>query len=156
PLTVTAIDANKVYGQPNPAFAASYSGFANGDTAASLGGTLTFSTPATTTSPVGSYPVTPSGVTSANYSITFASGTLTVTPASASASNTSVVSSGDPTVYGQAVTFTATVSAVAPATGTPTGTVSFFDGTTLLSTAPLSGGTATLTTSALSAGSHSI
>src|SRR5581483_5899215 len=39
---------------------------------------------------------------------------------------------------------------------TPTGTVTFKDGTATLGTAPLSGGTATLTTSALSIGSHSI
>jgi hypothetical protein len=44
-------------------------------------GALTFSTPASTTSPVGNYPITPSGLTSTNYAITFVSGTLTVTPA---------------------------------------------------------------------------
>jgi hypothetical protein len=156
PLTVTAINASKVQGQPNPAFAASYNGFVNGDTAPSLGGTLTFSTPATASSPVGSYAVTPSGLSSANYTISFVSGTLTVTPASASASSTSVVSSGNPSVYGQAVIFTVTVSAVAPATGTPTGTVSVMDGATLLGTATLGGGTAAVTTSALAAGSHNI
>jgi hypothetical protein len=81
PLTVTANDATKVFGQPNPTFTASYSGFVNGDTAASLGGTLVFSTPATTTSPVGTYTITPSGLTSTNYTISFVSGTLTITAA---------------------------------------------------------------------------
>jgi hypothetical protein len=156
PLTVAAIDTSRVYGQPNPTFAASFNGLANGDSPASLGGTLTFSTPATISSPVGTYPVTPGGLTSTDYAITFVPGTLTVTPATVGATSTSVVSSGDPSVYGQAVTFTATVRAVAPAAGTPTGMVSFLDGTTLLGTATLSGGTATLTTSALSAGSHTI
>jgi streptogramin lyase len=62
-------------------------------------------------------------------------------------------SSGSPAVFGQAVTFTATVSATnAPVT--PTGTVSFFDGTMLLGTAMLSGGMATYSTAALNAGDH--
>lgn len=69
---------------------------------------------------------------------------------------TSLASSANPSVFGQAVTFTATVSATAPAAGTPTGSVQFFDGATSLGTATLSGGQATLTTSTLSVGSHSI
>ncbi|MES4892200.1 Ig-like domain repeat protein [Streptomyces sp. NPDC096012] len=57
--------------------------------------------------------------------------------ASASLTSTTVTSSPDPSVTGQAVAFTATVSPVPPAAGTPTGTVTFFfrDGTS--STAPL-------------------
>jgi Big-like domain-containing protein len=70
------------------------------------------------------------------------------------ASTTSVVSSVNPSALGQAVKFTATVK---PATsGTPTGTVTFNDGTTVLGTGKLSGGKATLTTSGLALGSHSI
>jgi hypothetical protein len=83
PLTVTANDATRAFGQANPAFTARYSGFVNGDGPGSLGGTLSFSTAATADSPPGSYAITPGGLTSANYSITFASGTLTVTPAGA-------------------------------------------------------------------------
>jgi hypothetical protein len=156
PLTVTAVSTSKVYGQPNPTFTASFNGLVNGDSIVSLGGALTFSTPATTGSPVGTYPVTPGGLTSANYNIAFVQGTLTVTSPTAGASSTSVVSSATPSVYGQSVTFTATVTAVAPVVGTPTGSVSFLDGTTLLGTSTLSGGTASLTTSGLSAGSHTI
>ena len=133
-LTVTANDATRAYGQANPAFTATFSGFVNGDTASSLGGILSFTTPATAASPAGNYPVTPGGLTSGNYSIAFADGSLTVTAAPLSASSTSVVSSVSPSLYGQAVTFTATVSAVAPATGTPTGTVTFVDGATDLAT----------------------
>jgi hypothetical protein len=153
PLTVTAINASKVQGQPNPVFTASYGGFVNGDSAASLGGALTFTTPATDSSPVGTYVVSPSGLNSTNYSITFVSGTLTVTSPLASATSTIIVSSGDPSVYGQAVTFTATVSA---ATGTPTGVISFLDSGNLLGTASLAGGTAALTIASLTAGSHTI
>ena len=65
-----------------------------------------------------------------------------------------LASSGGSAVYGQSVSFIATVGAVA---GTPSGTVTFSDGTTPLATVPLDGsGTATFTTSALSFGSHSI
>ncbi len=55
-------------------------------------------------------------------------------------------------VYGQSVSLIATVSTVV---GSPTGTVTFFDGATRLATVPLDGsGKAMLTTSALSSGSH--
>jgi hypothetical protein len=77
-LTVTANDATKIQGEANPAFTVSYSGFVLGDGPGVLGGTLSFSTPATTTSPPGSYAITSAGLTSGNYAITFVSGTLTV------------------------------------------------------------------------------
>ena len=51
------------------------------DTAASLTGTLAFSTSAATTSPVGAYGVTPGGQTSSNYTITYVAGTLDITQA---------------------------------------------------------------------------
>ena len=64
---------------------------------------------------------------------------------------TTVASSANPSVYGQSVTFTATV------TGTgATGTVTFEDGSTTLGSATLSSGTATYSTSTLSVSSHSI
>lgn len=78
-LTVSAENKTKVYGEANPAFTVSYSGFVNGDTAANLGGTLVFDTSATVASPVGTYDVTPKGLTSSNYAITFNKGTLTIT-----------------------------------------------------------------------------
>ncbi len=70
---------------------------------------------------------------------------------------TTVVSSANPSLFGLSVTFTATVSANAPGSGTPTGSVTFMDGTTNLGTATLSGGSASFTTtSALAIGSHKI
>jgi len=81
PLTVTAYNASRAYGGANPAFSATDSGFVNGDTAASLSGTLVCTTAATASSPVGSYPVNCNGVSSSNYAIIFAPGTLTITPA---------------------------------------------------------------------------
>jgi hypothetical protein len=80
-LTIAANDASKTYGDFNPAFTATYTGLAAGDTAASLSGLLSFTTAATATSTPGSYAITPAGVTSPNYVITFADGTLTVTRA---------------------------------------------------------------------------
>src|SRR5260370_41831549 len=62
----------------------------------------------------------------------------------------------NPAVFGQLVTFTATVNVNSPGAGTPTGTVNFFDGITLLGPGTLSGGVATFSTSALAVGSHSI
>ena len=53
---MTADDAARAYGQPNPAFSATYAGLVNGDTPASLGGALTFATPAAAASPVGHLP----------------------------------------------------------------------------------------------------
>ena len=72
------------------------------------------------------------------------------------ATTTSLSSNHNPSLSGQSVVFTATVSVVAPGSGTPTGTVTFYDGTTSLGTGTLSGGIATFSTSSLSAGSHTI
>jgi hypothetical protein len=80
-LTVTANNASRTYGAANPAFTVSYATFLNGDTAASLGGTLTCATTAAATSVPGSYPITCSGQTSTNYTITYVAGALTVTQA---------------------------------------------------------------------------
>jgi hypothetical protein len=83
PLTVSADDKSKAYGAPLPSFTASYNGLVNGDTPASLTGTLAFATTATARSHVagGPYPILLSGLTSTDYTITFQPGKLTVTPA---------------------------------------------------------------------------
>jgi len=61
-------------------------------------------------------------------------------------------SSANSPVYGQALTFTATVTPVAPATGTPSGTVTFKDSGTTLGTGTLNAqGIAAFTTNRLSA-----
>ena len=78
---------------------------------------------------------------------------LTVSKASTA---TSLSSSANPSIINQAVTFTATVSAVAPGAGAPTGSVTFSDGATSLGSASLVNGQASLTTSTLAVGSHSI
>jgi hypothetical protein len=68
--------------------------------------------------------------------------------------STKVVSSLNPSTSGTKVTFTATVKS--STTGTPTGSVSFYDGTTKLGTASLSGGVAGYSTSTLSVATHNI
>jgi RHS repeat-associated protein len=66
-------------------------------------------------------------------------------------STTTLASSPNPSTSGQSVTLTATV------TGTsPTGTVTFNDGSTTLGTATISSGSASLSTALLTAGSHSV
>ena len=67
--------------------------------------------------------------------------------------STAVVSSLNPSMLGQAVTFTASVTS---ASGSPTGNVQFKDGETTIATVSLSSGQAAFTTSSLNAGSHSI
>ncbi|HEX7318235.1 MAG TPA: MBG domain-containing protein [Pyrinomonadaceae bacterium] len=79
PLTVTANNAVKILGAPNPQFTVSYAGFVLNQGPNVLGGTLSFTTAANATSPVGNYAVTPSGLTSQNYSITYVDGTLSIT-----------------------------------------------------------------------------
>jgi hypothetical protein len=69
------------------------------------------------------------------------------------ASTNILTCSPNPAAYGATVTCTATVSGSA---STPTGTVTFYDGTTELGTGTLSSGVATYSTSSLSVGSHII
>ncbi|MCC9065454.1 MBG domain-containing protein [Flavobacterium piscisymbiosum] len=80
-LTITADDQTKVYGAANPTLTASYSGFANGDTSASLTTLPTITTTALDTSPVGTYTITASGAVSDNYDFTYVNGNLTITKA---------------------------------------------------------------------------
>jgi large repetitive protein len=67
---------------------------------------------------------------------------------------TALSSSPNPSKFGQAVTFTATVTPSGPYA--PTGKVKFFDGTTGIGSATLSGGVAKLTKSTLTVGTHPI
>ena len=62
----------------------------------------------------------------------------------------------NPSKFGQAVTFTTTVNVSLRGFATPTGSVTFKDGTTVLGTSALNAGRASLTTSTLSVGTHTI
>jgi hypothetical protein len=80
-LTITADNQSMIYGTGLPSLTVHYTGFANGDTAASLSPALTVTTTATATSNVGTYPINATGATDPNYTISYVSGTLTITPA---------------------------------------------------------------------------
>jgi len=69
---------------------------------------------------------------------------------------TALASSPNPSNFGQAVTFTATVTAPQFFKFQPTGTVSFYDGTTNIGNSNLNSGVATLTASTLAVGTHSM
>lgn len=81
PLAVTALDASRRVGDPDPAFAARYDGFVLGEDPGALGGSLRFLTAAAPASPAGRYALTPAGLLSGNYAISYRPGTLTVQPA---------------------------------------------------------------------------
>ena len=102
----------------------------------------------------GVHPITATYNGSAGF-LSSTSGVLSETVNKAS-SQTTVVSSPNPSVFKQSVTFTATVLAVAPGSGTPAGTVTFMRGTTIMGTSSLVGGKATFSTAALKTGPHSI
>ena len=75
------------------------------------------------------------------------------------ATATVVISSVDPSVSGQTVTYTAIVTATAPAAGTPTGTVTFMDGATTISgciAQAMVGGVAPCTSVYAGVGGHAI
>jgi hypothetical protein len=67
---------------------------------------------------------------------------------------TTITSSSNPSTFGQSVTFSATVTP--KASGMPTGTVTFMNGSKILGTSPLNGGTAKFSTAALAVGRHCI
>jgi hypothetical protein len=120
-LTVTANNATKDFGSPNPTFSATFTGFVNGDTQTTAGvysGVPAFSTTATTNSAQGSYPITVSSgsLASANYTFaTFVAGTLTI---NGYLSQTISFSTPTPVTYGQpaSLSLTATASSGLPVT----------------------------------------
>jgi hypothetical protein len=115
-------------------------------------GVATFTTSALA---VASHPITASYGGDSNFTISTSPVVNQVV--NKASTTTALVSNINPSTSGQAVTFTATVTAVAPGTGTPTGTVTFLDGATTLGTGALNGsGVATFTTSALTVASHPI
>jgi type VI protein secretion system component Hcp len=83
---------------------------------------------------------------------TFSYSLLTHSTTVRSSTTTTLAASVNPSMFGQPVTFTATITG-----NSPTGTVTFRDGETVLNTAPLSsGGIATFTIASMTAGVHHI
>jgi filamentous hemagglutinin family protein len=79
-LTVTADDATREYGLANPTFTGTISGLRAGDTASVVSG-LVYGTTANSFSNAGTFAITASGGTAANYNFAYAPGTLTITKA---------------------------------------------------------------------------
>jgi gliding motility-associated-like protein len=77
PLTITAEDKTKEFGENDPSLTVSYAGFVNGEDNEDLTGTLSISR--ATGEAAGTYAITASGLTSTNYAITYAEGTFTIT-----------------------------------------------------------------------------
>ena len=82
--------------------------------------------------------------------------TQTVNQSTSLGSQTSLSSSPASSVFGQSVSFTAFVAPAVAGAPTPTGTVTFWDGSTALATVGLASGKAMFTTSALGVGTHTV
>ena len=97
-----------------PTLTASYAGFVNGDTSASLTTQPTLATTATASSHVSGnpYSITASGAADSDYTISYVSGTLTVTPAALT-----ITANNQTKVYGGAMP---TLTALTPASSTAT------------------------------------
>jgi Bacterial Ig-like domain (group 3)/MBG domain len=89
---------------------------------------------------------------------TASTSTVTFNISQAQALTTTTISATpNPAKYGQSVLLRGTVVPIAPATGVPTGTVTFTDGGTILSSVPLkSSAEATLTIASLAPGVHNL
>jgi hypothetical protein len=153
PLTVTANNASRAYGAANPAFSYTITGYVNGDTSGVVSGTAMETTTATTSSALGTYPITfaTESLSATNYTFSYVGGTLTVSGAVATLT---LSTSGTPVLYGGSVTFTATLSISSSGD-----TVTFRDGSTAIGAGTIQGTTATFTpdpTTPLTAGPHTI
>ena len=107
PLSITANDASKTYGQPAsfPSTAFTAVGLVGGDTVGSVSET---STGSAATAAVGTDPIVPGAATfsaglSGNYTITYANGTLTVNPAALT-----ITANNASKTYGQTASFPST------------------------------------------------
>jgi filamentous hemagglutinin family protein len=103
PLTITASNDTLTYN--DTAFTGgngvTYAGFITGENSSVLGGTLAYGGSSQNAVNAGTYAITPSGLTSTNYAITFANGTLTINkaPLTVTADNQSkVYGAADPTL----------------------------------------------------------
>ncbi len=125
-----------------------------GSAALDATGTATTSFPAAATA--GPYAVTAVYAGDTTYKVSASAATSVPVLGSAVATTTGLTANNASAATGAAVTFTATVTPAVATYGSPTGTVTFLNGTASLGTGTLSGGVATFTTSSLAAGTQSI
>src|SRR5262249_14128899 len=156
PLVVLVANATKVYGQDDSAaLTGTVSGVQNDDPIAAG----YFSSGSVASAAPGKYGISAvlsdfgTGKLARDYDGRIVPGTLTV---NRDGTTTQVTSSPNPSPYGQAVTYSVSVTANAPGSGTPTGGVTFFDGSTILGVGTLSGGATTFTDPKPAAGIHTI
>ncbi len=77
-ITAKADDKTRNYGEANPEFTITYSGFVNGEDETAVTTASTAVTTATANSPAGTYDITVNGGTAPNYTFTYTKGTLTI------------------------------------------------------------------------------
>lgn len=78
-LTATADNATREEGEANPAFNISYTGFRNGENASVIDTPATAASVALTSSPIGTYAISPAGALDNNYDFIYIDGVLSVT-----------------------------------------------------------------------------
>jgi uncharacterized repeat protein (TIGR01451 family) len=116
PLSVTANNASRAYGQTNPIFTGTLNGVVNGDNI-----TATYTSAAVTNSPAASYPITPvladPNGRLVNYTLSSTNGILTVTNAPVASADLMVFLSGPSYVtVGDSFTYTITLTNGGPST----------------------------------------
>ena len=131
PMTVTAANASRAYGQANPAFTGTITGVTNGDNI-----TVAYSCSATATSPPGTYLIVPNledpNNSETNYAVTLVNATLTVGQANPIIAWTNPA----PITYGTALSsnqFNATASVPGSFAYSPTNGTVLDEGTNALS-----------------------
>ncbi len=152
-VTLTATVASTISGSPNPTGSVQ---FFNGTTSLGMG-TLSGGVATLVTSSLATGPnaITAQYAGDSNFSAS-TSPVVNVTVAATANSTTTVTFSPSAPAYGTSVTLSATVAASGSGSGTPTGTVNFYNGTTLLGAGTINAGVATLVTSTLPVGTNSI
>ena len=80
-LTAKVKNTARLYGDGNPEFTSTYTGFVNGEDASVLTSNGSYSTTATAKSDVGTYPIKQTGATAQNYVFDYEDGALTVNKA---------------------------------------------------------------------------
>jgi filamentous hemagglutinin family protein len=105
PLTVSASAATKTYNGSayNGGNGVGYAGFVNNETIAVLGGALTYGGSSQGAISAGSYVIAPGGLSSSNYTLAYANGTLTVNPAALT-----ITANSASKTYGQTATLSPT------------------------------------------------
>ncbi|MBU1364995.1 MAG: filamentous hemagglutinin N-terminal domain-containing protein [Gammaproteobacteria bacterium] len=110
-LTVTADDQRRLYGQANPVFTQTLSGFVNGETASVVSGAATGSSSATESTGVGSVTIVASlgSLSAGNYDFTATNGTLTIDPAAPTTVSIPIPNFEPPTIAPPLLTVVASV-----------------------------------------------